>query len=82
MAEINCSKCGHSNQEHYKRCLMCGTSLEYQKPLVEKATAQGRYCYVTTYTDGGSPIQAQLLFHDPKDAAECARILNEARKPK
>jgi len=82
MANIACSKCGLTNQDHYKRCFGCGEPLaSHRKPLVESATAQGRYCYVTTYRDGGSPIQAQLLFHDPEDAKECARILSDAKKP-
>lgn len=83
MAQINCSKCGLLNQAHYKVCLGCGQALTavIQEPLVESATAQGRFCYVETYRDGKEPIKAQLLFHDSEDAAECARVLSAAKKP-
>jgi hypothetical protein len=82
MTQINCSKCGLLNQATYKMCLGCGHSLAViLEPLVERAAAQGRFCYVETYRDGKEPIKAELLFHDPEDAAECARVLNAAKKP-
>jgi hypothetical protein len=79
-----CTKCGRENQTHYKLCLGCGKPLheEADVPLVESATASGRFCYVSTYRDGKYPLSAQLLFHDPEDAAECARVLSTAKKPK
>lgn len=49
--------------------------------LVEKAVARGRYVDVTTYRDGASEIKSQLLFRTPEEAAECARVLMQAKKP-
>ena len=79
---ISCFKCGYENQAHYKRCINCGVSLtEQPPPLVESAVAQGRICYVSTYRDGKEPLRTKLIFHDPADAEECARVLGNARKP-
>lgn len=53
-------------------------------PLVESASAQGRWVYVVTYREGGSsarPVKSSLLFHSPEEATECARVLREAKKP-
>ncbi|MCK9567341.1 hypothetical protein M0R72_00140 [Candidatus Pacearchaeota archaeon] len=86
MSTIRCH-CGAVNQSHYKKCLGCGSTIDGPsdlvgpKKLVENAIAQGRICSVLTYRDGSTPIQANLVFHDPEDAVECARILNAARKP-
>jgi len=55
--------------------------LEGRRPLLEEVEHQGRHVYVRTYTDGEAPIRATLLFHRPEDAAECARVLREARRP-
>lgn len=51
------------------------------EPLVESATSSGRYCHVVIYFDGPAPIKASLLFRTALDAAECARILRESRRP-
>lgn len=84
MSTIRCH-CGAVNQDHYKRCLGCGDAIdrptELSTKLVESAIAQGRICTVLTYRDGSTPVQANLVFHDPEDAAECARILSEAKRP-
>ena len=50
-------------------------------PLVEYARASGRYVYVRTYMDGLAEIKTSLLFKTSEEAAECARVLREARKP-
>jgi len=85
MIQINCNKCGYKNQSHYNKCLGCGNQLivitSWPEPLVESAIASGRNCYITTYRDGNTPLTATLLFHDPEDATECARILTASKKP-
>lgn len=49
------------------------------RPLVESATASGRYVNVTTYRDGPqSPLRASLLFRTAEEASECARLLAAA----
>jgi hypothetical protein len=83
MATIRCH-CGAVNQAHYTKCLGCGSAIDDPSDLVgptklvEHAIAQGRICTVLTYRGGES---ANLVFHDPEDAAECARILSAAMKP-
>jgi hypothetical protein len=52
-----------------------------KEPLVEEARASGRYVYVRTYKDGLAEIKTTLLFKTSEEAAECARVLREARKP-
>lgn len=46
--------------------------------LCEEARAAGRYCYVTTYHDGVTPIKTSLLFRTSEQAEECARRLRGA----
>lgn len=78
------------------RCEDCGAKLEsgYHErecsargpapggSLVVSARSSGRYCHIVCYHDGPrSPIKAELLFRTSEDAAECARVLSEARRP-
>jgi hypothetical protein len=49
--------------------------------LVESARASGREVLIVTYRDGKTPVDSRLLFRDPEEARECARVLTEAIKP-
>ncbi len=51
------------------------------EPLVFSVHSSGREVFVIAYYDGKTPVDARLVFRTWEDAAECARVLKEAKRP-
>ena len=66
-------------QLHMKRALIEALEKLNEEPLVKSCEPMGRWVKIQTYDE---PRPVEIVFNSWQDAAEFARVVNAARKPK